>query len=83
MKTNYGYTGNQNRTDNFLNFYGENGKSGFNNNQTEGSYNNSITSVIDYQCPMKCEGEKTYDKPGKCPLCNMQMMPAGCGYIFY
>ncbi|MBK8698770.1 MAG: hypothetical protein IPN29_04225 [Saprospiraceae bacterium] len=26
-----------------------------------------------YQCPMKCEGEKTYDKPGKCPKCNMDL----------
>ncbi|MBL7800707.1 MAG: hypothetical protein JNL95_08265 [Chitinophagales bacterium] len=26
-----------------------------------------------YQCPMKCEGEKTYDKPGSCPVCNMDL----------
>lgn len=26
-----------------------------------------------YQCPMKCEGDKTYDKPGDCPLCKMPM----------
>jgi protein SCO1 len=26
-----------------------------------------------YQCPMKCEGEKTYDKPGECPLCKMEL----------
>ncbi len=26
-----------------------------------------------YQCPMKCEGEKTYDKPGKCPKCKMDL----------
>lgn len=26
-----------------------------------------------YQCPMKCEGEKTYDSAGKCPLCQMDM----------
>jgi Cu2+-exporting ATPase len=26
-----------------------------------------------YQCPMKCEGDKTYDKPGNCPVCQMQM----------
>lgn len=24
-----------------------------------------------YRCPMRCEGEKTYDKPGKCPECGM------------
>ena len=26
-----------------------------------------------YQCPMKCEGEKTYDKPGTCPVCGMNL----------
>jgi len=26
-----------------------------------------------YQCPMKCEGDKTYDKPGSCPVCGMDM----------
>lgn len=26
-----------------------------------------------YQCPMKCEGEKTYDKPGDCPKCGMHL----------
>jgi hypothetical protein len=26
-----------------------------------------------YQCPMKCEGEKTYDKPGTCPVCGMDL----------
>jgi heavy metal translocating P-type ATPase len=27
-------------------------------------------------CPMKCEGEKTYNKPGDCPICNMDLVPA-------
>lgn len=32
------------------------------------------TEVADkYQCPMKCEGEKTYDSAGKCPMCGMDM----------
>ncbi len=26
-----------------------------------------------YQCPMKCEQEKTYDKAGKCPVCGMDL----------
>ena len=30
-------------------------------------------AAMQYQCPMKCEGEKTYAKNGKCPVCNMQM----------
>lgn len=29
-----------------------------------------------YQCPMKCEGEKTYPKPIACPVCNMDLKPA-------
>jgi len=28
-----------------------------------------------YQCPMKCEGEKTYEEPGVCPVCNMNLAP--------
>ena len=31
------------------------------------------TANAKYQCPMKCEGEKTYDKPGQCPVCNMDL----------
>jgi len=27
-----------------------------------------------YQCSMKCEGDKTYDKPGKCPKCGMNLV---------
>jgi len=26
-----------------------------------------------YICPMRCEGDKTYDKPGGCPVCGMHM----------
>lgn len=26
-----------------------------------------------YICPMRCEGEKAYDKPGQCPVCNMNL----------
>ena len=26
-----------------------------------------------YQCPMKCEGEKTYAQAGKCPSCGMDL----------
>ncbi len=26
-----------------------------------------------YQCPMKCEGDKTYDKSGTCPVCKMDL----------
>ncbi len=30
-----------------------------------------------YQCPMKCEGDKTYDKPGTCPVCKMDLKQIG------
>jgi len=26
-----------------------------------------------YYCPMHCEGDKTYDKPGDCPICGMHL----------
>jgi hypothetical protein len=26
-----------------------------------------------YQCPMKCEDEKTYPEPGTCPECKMKL----------
>ena len=39
------------------------------------------TAATAYQCPMKCEGEKTYPQPGSCPVCKMDLkpveMPAG------
>ena len=28
-----------------------------------------------YFCPMKCEGDKVYDQPGDCPVCNMHLVP--------
>ncbi|MFY9152717.1 MAG: heavy metal-binding domain-containing protein [Prolixibacteraceae bacterium] len=28
-----------------------------------------------YRCPMGCEGDKTYDSPGNCPVCNMKLVP--------
>jgi transcription initiation factor IIE alpha subunit len=31
------------------------------------------TAALHYQCPMKCEGDKTYHKDGKCPVCKMQL----------
>ena len=27
-----------------------------------------------YYCPMHCEGEKTYDKSGNCPVCGMNLV---------
>ncbi len=30
-------------------------------------------AMHDYQCPMKCEGDKVYHEPGKCPKCKMDL----------
>lgn len=27
-----------------------------------------------YYCPMQCEGDKTYDAPGSCPVCGMDLV---------
>jgi hypothetical protein len=43
-------------------------KTSENKNTTTGE-----TAHVMYQCPMKCEGEKMYDKPGSCPVCNMDL----------
>lgn len=36
----------------------------------------AVVDTVAYQCPMKCEGDKTYDKAGKCPKCNMNLKAA-------
>jgi len=28
-----------------------------------------------FYCPMKCEGDKVYEQPGDCPVCNMHLVP--------
>ena len=43
------------------------------NAQTKKSKTVKHQHTMAYQCPMKCEGDKTYAKAGKCPVCNMQM----------
>lgn len=30
---------------------------------------------ITYQCPMQCEGDKTYTEEGSCPICKMDLKP--------
>jgi hypothetical protein len=39
--------------------------------------NDHVSLSGKYQCPMKCEGEKLYDAPGNCPVCNMKLVPVG------
>jgi len=36
---------------------------------------NAVAAVTRYACPMKCEGAKTYEHPGSCPVCNMKLKP--------
>ena len=37
----------------------------------EHSHNHNSGS---YYCPMHCEGDKEYDKPGDCPMCGMDLV---------
>lgn len=37
--------------------------------------NSDKTTAGKYECPMHCEGDKTYDKPGNCPICKMDLQP--------
>ncbi len=30
-------------------------------------------AMATYQCPMKCEGDKTYEEEGACPKCKMDL----------
>ncbi|MEN8121558.1 MAG: heavy metal-binding domain-containing protein [Bacteroidota bacterium] len=38
----------------------------------EGHDHDAVAEVA-YQCPMKCEGDKTYKEEGKCPECEMPL----------
>ncbi|MDV2464879.1 copper-translocating P-type ATPase [Elizabethkingia anophelis] len=35
----------------------------------------NISPSGQYICPMKCEGEKIYNEPGRCPVCGMFLAP--------
>lgn len=39
-----------------------------------GHNGNTLKGTL-YQCPMRCEGDKTYKEPGNCPVCNMHLAP--------
>lgn len=43
------------------------------NKKTESTNQTKQIAEAKYQCPMKCEGDKTYDEPGKCPKCGMDL----------
>lgn len=42
------------------------------------SFGNNGEMVKDQEnawiCSMHCEGDKTYDEPGNCPVCNMKLV---------
>lgn len=42
--------------------------------QAEQSEATEKMAVVEYQCPMKCEGEKTYEEKGDCPVCGMALV---------
>src|SRR5690606_38044872 len=52
-------------------------------NDAEAAHNHQIkkeqkrarqSSSGTFYCPMHCEGDKTYDKPGDCPVCGMDLV---------
>jgi hypothetical protein len=43
-------------------------------NETKEETKTEEIAKVEYQCPMKCEGDKTYtDKDTKCPVCGMAL----------
>ncbi len=40
--------------------------------QMQSAGDSSKIAVV-YQCPMDCEKGKTYDQPGQCPVCGMDL----------
>ena len=45
---------------------------------------NKQAPKTEYSCPMQCEGNKTYDKPGTCPKCGMNLKakaPKAISYV--
>src|SRR5690625_3661146 len=42
---------------------------GHNSSKKSGSQGSGV-----FYCPMHCEGDKTYDKPGDCPVCGMDLV---------
>ncbi len=46
----------------------------FNSCKENKGINKENTTAV-YQCPMQCEGDKTYTTEGSCPVCNMDLKP--------
>lgn len=45
----------------------------FSSCNSEKKANTDLTEM--YQCPMQCEGDKTYHEEGSCPICKMDLKP--------
>lgn len=41
--------------------------------QKDEMHNEMSDNHVKYACPMKCEGDKTYDEAGSCPKCGMDL----------
>ncbi len=52
-----------------INMAGEQSTDNHQHNHTKNTKGNGI-----YYCPMHCEGEKTYDELGDCPVCGMDLL---------
>jgi len=50
-------------------------------NKKQSKVSKTAKSNITYACPMHCEGDKTYDKPGDCPVCGMHLKEQAAKYI--
>ena len=42
---------------------------------TDSNTEESTKTETAFQCPMKCEGDKTYTEEGSCPVCKMDLKP--------
>lgn len=65
--------------DEIENFYGHGTHKHDHPDHSHNSDNESQPDIR-YKCPMKCEGDKTYDAPGNCPVCHMKLMPVEDNY---
>ncbi len=49
------------------------------------AHKSALATNEKYYCPMHCEGDKVYDKPGNCPVCgmNLEKVPAAPKKVQY
>ena len=44
-----------------------------NDQEINSEENEEHSHSIEYKCPMDCEDGKTYNEPGDCPVCGMEV----------